>query len=774
MSKKENFRFEIMQQKQKSYKQNNNQYKSIDSLSKRYLNKQLNSKSEYEIPLSSLSNYNFSSQSGIFSKINDPINESKFQIDNTIKSKNLNINYLKNRLNHFHKANNDLNNEYRYIANKSKILIDNINNNNALYSEVKKEYENSMKNNIELKQKFKILLQQYQEEIKKNNRQNEDKNEIYKLKKEQKILLSTLKSKEDIISNLQNTLNLLKNEIEEEKNEDINNININKQKIKELKIILNDLNNKINDNKNNISILNDKKHQLKVKKNFLLKNMEDMKTINYKEINESNNKNEYNFKSITENNSIIHNKIKMLNQNLIDNNNNTYNNNKIINDKNELNDGNDNEGNNNQLEHSFGPQDYKGNLIEKLNSNSEIFEDNNCLNNNNDNIQVKDLNILQGNENESILNHIHKKNQSLELDENNNKIILNYAQNIEPIKDDYTISHTLDEDDIRNQKIKNIKNKNFNKFKNPNKNITNQFQNSSYLFTITKGGTFIEFDILEKVYTIIDTSKINDWDSFIKEYLNNYDGSLLLNTFQGLFILTGKKYSDLYYFSKKYNSISILKSFKFNHKYGALMLSSDNDTLLIMGGETKNIETLNFEDSLINKIPPLLTQRINSSYSFIGNILIAFFGKNNNTIEFIDINVNKKWELLDYKINIDNENDSVISDIYKSINLEGHAAIPVNEDEILIIGGNKNNKMMIFNFSEKNIEIADIDIPLIDNVGEYRFDKDKYFNSFIGNDKSEIDGNSINQLIGMDIMGNIHYFDNNFDYSVVLFNNQNP
>ena len=135
----------------------------------------------------------------------------------------------------------------------------------------------------------------------------------------------------------------------------------------------------------------------------------------------------------------------------------------------------------------------------------------------------------------------------------------------------------------------------------------------------------------------------------------------------------------------------------------------------------------------------------------------------------------QKWEIFDYKINIDNENENENeNDIDKNINLDGHAAIPLIGDEVLIIGGNQNNKMIIFNYNEKSIEIADIDIPLIDNVGEYRFDKDKYFNVYIGTEKSETDGNSLNQLIGMDLMGNIHYFDNNLDYSVVLFNNEKP
>lgn len=752
MSNIDNLNLDYLKRKQNI----NNPFKDMDRSIKSYINRPINNKSEYEIPLSMMSNYNFPLKSGLASKYFEQTNDPRITSisNNNIKSKELYMNYLKNRLNYFYKSNTELNDKYKYIANKSKLLIDNISNNKNIFNNLKKNYENSIKNNLELKQKYNNLLEQYKRQLTYgDNSKNKEQNEIYNLQKEQNILLSTVKSKEEIIDNLKKTLSIINEEVEENKN-DTGNDN-KKHKINVLKKVLDDLTFKINDNKKNISILNGKINELNNEKYLLNDNNNKNKFHN---IDEFKNKNEHIYLKDEEYKNISKDKKNILMPKMdLDKNNNFNYNSKLSSKLKKLSSENNNDEMN--LELSFGNNEVKEIPAENINSNSATLDHYNYFN--------KYKNI----EDDIVLNILHKKNQSVELDDNN-KLILNKSNDNNQMNDKYVVSRTLDIEDIKNQKLTSLKNKNIiNKTKTANKNETNQFQNSSYLFTITKEGTFIEFDILEKIYTINDTSQIKDWNPFISEYLNNFDGSLLLNTFQGLFICTGKFYNDLYYYSKKFNSISKLKTFNHNHKYGALMLSSDNDTLLLIGGETNNIETLNFENGSIGMIPPLLKKRINSSYAFVGNILFAFFGKNNNTIEYLDMNSSQKWEIFDYKINIDNENEN---DIDKNINLDGHAAIPLIGDEVLIIGGNQNNKMIIFNYNEKSIEIADIDIPLIDNVGEYRFDKDKYFNVFIGTEKSEIEGNSLNQLIGMDLMGNIHYFDNNLDYSVVLFNNEKP
>ena len=99
----------------------------------------------------------------------------------------------------------------------------------------------------------------------------------------------------------------------------------------------------------------------------------------------------------------------------------------------------------------------------------------------------------------------------------------------------------------------------------------------------------------------------------------------------------------------------------------------------------------------------------------------------------------------------------------------------MNRNEILILGGKNNKNMLIFNFKDRNINLTDINMPFIEKIGEYIFDKDKYFNAYIGNNSFEVDHSNsdpLNQLIGMDSIGNIHSFTNDFNYSIVLFENE--
>ena len=280
-------------------------------------------------------------------------------------------------------------------------------------------------------------------------------------------------------------------------------------------------------------------------------------------------------------------------------------------------------------------------------------------------------------------------------------------------------------------------------------------KDSFYLYTITKEGELLEFDLIEKKYKIIDTNQIKDWKIFIQEYISFHEGSLLLNTFQGLFILTGKNHKNLFYYSKKYNSISKISTFNSSHKYGGLILTPNCENIIVIGGETREVEILNIENGQIQKLPNLLTKRINSAFCFIGNKLFALFGKFNNQIEFLDIINKKNWELIKLK----KHNN-------KMLTFEGLAGIPIAKNEILFVGNINNNKLMKFNYDKMSIEYEDIDIQ---NKNKYSFDKDKYFNNFINFEKVGKDGNYLNQLVGIDSKGNIHYFNSDFTYSIINY-----
>ena len=286
----------------------------------------------------------------------------------------------------------------------------------------------------------------------------------------------------------------------------------------------------------------------------------------------------------------------------------------------------------------------------------------------------------------------------------------------------------------------------------------------AYLYTITPKGKLLSFNISQKKFAIIDSSIIDGWTSFIPNYLKNIEGSLLLNTLEGLFIITGNSFSDLYFYSQEKCLIAKITTFKCGHKYGGLLLSpSPDNNLFVIGGDCPNneVEVLSFEDDQNKEMPNLLTRRINASYTFINYKLYAIFGQENNTIEFLNIKkLKNKWNKIEYKMDTGNIN-----------NLYGHVSLPVQDNNILIVGGKNNKKMMVLDLDEKTLDITDMKIPFIDTVEEYVFDKEKFFNQTVNEEKKDKDGKNVKQLIGMDSNGNIHLFDYHFNYVVLLIKN---
>ena len=297
-------------------------------------------------------------------------------------------------------------------------------------------------------------------------------------------------------------------------------------------------------------------------------------------------------------------------------------------------------------------------------------------------------------------------------------------------------------------------------------NSLNKKKTGSFLFSINNKGVFISFDTENKKYSILQPENINGWEIFIKEYLDYYEGSLCLNTCDGLLIVTGKNYNNLYLYSQKKENISKIRTFEYSYKYGGIIITTENNLVILGGCDNTNVELFNIEENKKIFLSCLITERINSSYSYIGNILFALFGKENQTIEYLDLNnKNSNWKLLDYTTNLENN---------MKINLDGHVSIPINNNEIIIVGGSKNDKILVFNFEAKFVEKTNVNIPLIESAGEYRFDKDKYFNLFENNNNEKDDNvGNLSQLMGIDSKGNIHTFNSNFSYIVILIKDIN-
>ena len=209
---------------------------------------------------------------------------------------------------------------------------------------------------------------------------------------------------------------------------------------------------------------------------------------------------------------------------------------------------------------------------------------------------------------------------------------------------------------------------------------------SIYLFGIDRNDDFHTFDLINKKFSKKKITEIEDIsDTFKKDY--QYEGTILYNTFDGLFILTGKKSDTLFYYNPKYDTINKICKFNNSHNNGSLLLDKEYNRLFVFGGkETTKCEYYSFSDKNIYEVPDLTIDRANGAFIICNNRIYGFFGfsyKNNKfcgNIEYIDIKKLDIWKevqdinILNDKINFEIESVSTIN--YKE-----------NKDKILIYSG---------------------------------------------------------------------------------------
>ena len=175
---------------------------------------------------------------------------------------------------------------------------------------------------------------------------------------------------------------------------------------------------------------------------------------------------------------------------------------------------------------------------------------------------------------------------------------------------------------------------------------------SYYLYGIDRNDFFHIFDISNKIWLekikILELNFDGKSDSFKKDY--QYEGTLIYNTLEGVYILTGENTDTLYYFNSKKNAISKICQFNNCHNNGSLMYDEKNKCIYAFGG--KNItscEYYSFYDKKIYNLPDLITDRANASFIISNNKIFGFFGfsyrKDSyaNTIEYIDYIKKDKW-----------------------------------------------------------------------------------------------------------------------------------
>ena len=178
----------------------------------------------------------------------------------------------------------------------------------------------------------------------------------------------------------------------------------------------------------------------------------------------------------------------------------------------------------------------------------------------------------------------------------------------------------------------------------------NTEQNIFYLYGIDRSDMLHTFNVNEKKWC--DIRKISELDdksdTFKKDY--QYEGTLLYNTLNGVYILTGEKTDTLYYLNSQTNYITKVCKFNNCHDNGSIMFDINNNCLYVFGGKKINsCEYYSFTDKKVYKLPDLITDRANASFIVSNNKIFGFFGfsysKNNyaKNIEYIDYTKKDKW-----------------------------------------------------------------------------------------------------------------------------------
>ena len=198
---------------------------------------------------------------------------------------------------------------------------------------------------------------------------------------------------------------------------------------------------------------------------------------------------------------------------------------------------------------------------------------------------------------------------------------------------------------------------------------------SYYLYGIDRNDFLHIFDIGNKIWLesrkILDLNLDNKSDSFKKDY--QYEGTLLYNTLDGVYILTGENTDTLYYYNSKKDSLSRICKFKSGHNNGSIMYDEYDRCLYVFGGKNINsCEYYSFSDKKVYSLPDLITDRANASFIISNNKIFGFFGfsydEDNyaNTIEYIDIKKKDRWvelnniKFLKNNINFDIESASTM------------------------------------------------------------------------------------------------------------------
>ena len=575
---------------------------------------------------------------------------------------------------------------------------------------LKKEYENSIKDLIDKYEKqikfMKTVLAKQAEEFEeklKNNNKNENNNkennkEIIKENNEDKM--------EEMMKIIKDNKELLK------QNEELKNINeVILTKMKELP----NLEQKYTDLFDTVKLLQEENNLLKEASKY--SSMIELSQSKIKEIPSDTNNNNTNT-NIFEDTP----KVKSQTNNIENNNKNNKNKTKNL----LLDDEDDDSDENNQKENKEKEESIP--IIKQ----KEIIFDKNNNNNIINNSEISNNNNLETNNPIKVYNKKKLQRQTSPKSSKDN-IEINKSNNNEE----------NNEEEINNNEINNKNEEEIEETINPNFNLYKPIKEGLLTFNLSK----------KNYYTIIPENYSEFWNSFDPET------SIQYNTLEGLFIINSKQNNQLYYYSSKKNNFSALFQFTEDHSYGCLFLDNLSRNIIAIGGKnSKLVEKFSFEDGFMTQLPPLSTHRSKMTCCQVGEKIYCFLGlseerPNESLIEFLDMkNINKGWKEVQY----DNQTSFNVLTSMSCVNL--------NDSELFIIGGLVNDelpneKLLYFNTEQNELFELNKDLPDSDDKN-YLFTKNTMFNVFLNGE--------IISYTNIDDNNQVHVLDNDLKYDLYL------
>lgn len=647
----------------------------------------------------------------------------------------------------------------------SKIKEMNNNNNNTSSSDI----QNKIDELVKMKEDLQCKLNDVIKENKNLNSINQSfQNKLNLLTNENSILTNKLLEMNMIIQTKQNYTNDIKNNYEErltqlhKENKEIQNeLNENKNEIHSLNSKLHSYETTFSTMKNDIQLKDNTISQLKTNintnnKELITQNESNLKLIQFQSSKIKQLQNELSLKTKT-----LHNIKQSIDELLLHQ-------------------------QQQQQSSQYTHSQFKSflNRIQSLLGNINInYNCTKCNNNNNEIEHLKQQIALLTSENQNLQAQITTttSNYDNELTMRNKQLLLLHDENT-ILKNECT-SH--------NQKVTSLL-KNTSPQLNNNTNTLSHSNTTSsqslYLFRIYDKSRIICFDLTSHEYQIIE---FIDNANFSSNYIK--DGSICLNTLTGLFILTNKNCDTLYYYNYNSNSISHITQFKCNHSHGALVLDTINNAMYVISGcYNKKVEKYlndnmmlciyddvgdtclkDNDNETLTYIEDMQCDRSESGVLFMNGIIYMFYGysyiKNEyvDSIEYYDTNKDKSgWKVMG------------CSSIGRKFLLKENAVVPINEDEVFLLGGydgvNNTNveNLIVFNFKYKTIREEKKKLPDIVDSKYYGFGKESMFISYIDNEnmnclsKDTFNNNNNNNNINSNdrnkriIMGNIDDNDN--------------